>query len=52
MQAVKWEVKTEEDKSYPKETLIVIAHFKAVSKVTWHTKGDYFATVLPDGDNR
>jgi len=51
-QAVKWEVKTEEDKSYPKETLIVIAHFKAVSKVTWHTKGDYFATVLPDGDNR
>ncbi|XP_053719580.1 ribosome biogenesis protein bop1 [Synchiropus splendidus] len=25
-----------------------LAHPKAVSRVTWHPKGDYFATVVPD----
>ncbi|KAL5022280.1 hypothetical protein ScPMuIL_001435 [Solemya velum] len=28
-----------------------IEHFKEVSQVTWHGKGDYFATVVPKGDN-
>ncbi|XP_063927142.1 ribosome biogenesis protein BOP1 homolog [Zophobas morio] len=31
---------------------ITLKHFKEVSQVTWHGKGDYFATVMPDGLNR
>ncbi|XP_078039140.1 ribosome biogenesis protein BOP1 homolog [Augochlora pura] len=31
---------------------IVLNHFKIVKQVTWHGKGDYFATVMPDGQNR
>ncbi|KZC15138.1 Ribosome biogenesis protein BOP1 like protein [Dufourea novaeangliae] len=31
---------------------IVLSHFKIVKQVTWHGKGDYFATVMPDGQNR
>lgn len=31
---------------------IILNHFKIVKQVTWHGKGDYFATVMPDGQNR
>lgn len=31
---------------------IVLHHFKDVKQVTWHGKGDYFATVMPEGANR
>ena len=31
---------------------IILTHFKAVKQVTWHAKGDYFASVIPEGDNR
>ncbi|XP_031474096.1 ribosome biogenesis protein BOP1 homolog [Nymphaea colorata] len=31
---------------------IKLKHFKAVSSVEWHRKGDYFTTVVPDGDSR
>nr|NVI69924.1 putative ribosome biogenesis protein BOP1 homolog [Cucujiformia] len=31
---------------------IVLTHFKEVSQVTWHGRGDYFASVMPDGQNR
>ncbi|KYM83997.1 Ribosome biogenesis protein BOP1 like protein [Atta colombica] len=31
---------------------IILNHFKTVKQVTWHGKGDYFATVMPDGQNR
>nr|XP_033325599.1 ribosome biogenesis protein BOP1 homolog [Megalopta genalis] len=31
---------------------MVLNHFKIVKQVTWHGKGDYFATVMPDGQNR
>ncbi|CAH1102227.1 unnamed protein product [Psylliodes chrysocephalus] len=31
---------------------LILKHFKDVSQVTWHGKGDYFATVMPDGQNR
>lgn len=31
---------------------IVLKHFKDVHQVHWHDKGDYFATVMPNGQNR
>jgi len=36
----------------PKEALVVLKVFKQVKQVTWHAKGDYLATVCPDGANR
>ena len=50
-QAVKWATATEGG-DYPPGTLIVINHFKPVKMVSWHGKGDYFATVLPEGAQR
>ena len=38
--------------SIPTEALAVIKVFKPVKQVVWHAKGDYFATVCPDGANR
>lgn len=38
--------------SLPKETLVVLKVFRTVRQVSWHAKGDYFATVCPDGANR
>ena len=49
--AVTWTQPTKQDK-LPKETLVVLKMFKPVKQVTWHGKGDYFATVLTDGQNR
>ncbi|XP_012261074.2 ribosome biogenesis protein BOP1 homolog [Athalia rosae] len=31
---------------------IILNHFKDVKQVTWHARGDYLATVMPDGQNR
>ncbi|KAM7344809.1 ribosome biogenesis protein BOP1 homolog [Cochliomyia hominivorax] len=31
---------------------VVITHFKPIRQVTWHGRGDYFATVMPEGANR
>lgn len=31
---------------------IILNNFKIVKQITWHGKGDYFATVMPDGQNR
>ncbi|XP_026472296.1 ribosome biogenesis protein BOP1 homolog isoform X2 [Ctenocephalides felis] len=31
---------------------VVLNHFKEVKQVTWHGRGDYFATVMPEGQNR
>lgn len=31
---------------------IILTHFRQVTQVTWHGRGDYFATVMPDGQNR
>ena len=47
--AVKWEAPTPES---PAGTLVVVNHFKAVKQVTWHAKGDYFCSVIPEGANR
>jgi ribosome biogenesis protein ERB1 len=48
---VEWSDSIEPD-LYSKGVRIVLKHFKEVSQVTWHGKGDYFATVMPDGLNR
>jgi len=36
----------------PPETLVVLRFFRSVKQLTWHAKGDYFATVLNDAANR
>jgi len=48
-QAVKW---SGPEESSPPGTLVMVTHFKPVKQVTWHAKGDYFASVLPEGANR
>ncbi|XP_043276869.1 ribosome biogenesis protein BOP1 homolog [Venturia canescens] len=48
--AIQWE---QADSEYwEKGIRVVLNHFKMVKQVTWHAKGDYFATVMPDGQNR
>nr|MBE5724375.1 putative ribosome biogenesis protein BOP1-like protein [Cucujiformia] len=41
-----------EDDLYKRGVRIMLTHFKEVNQVTWHGRGDYFATVMPDGQNR
>ncbi|XP_034943857.1 ribosome biogenesis protein BOP1 homolog [Chelonus insularis] len=48
--AVQWE--QAEGENWQKGIRIIINHFKTVKQVTWHPKGDYFAAVMPDGQNR
>ncbi|ODM96933.1 Ribosome biogenesis protein BOP1 [Orchesella cincta] len=48
--AVQWEPVDEE--KWSKGIRILIRHFKNVNQVTWHAKGDYFASVMSDGQNR
>nr|XP_018906678.1 PREDICTED: ribosome biogenesis protein BOP1 homolog [Bemisia tabaci] len=48
--AVQWE--HPEKELWDKGIRIVINHFKEIKQITWHAKGDYFATVMPDGENR
>lgn len=51
--AVQWEsAKANPISGLPKEALIYLTFFKPVKQVTWHGKGDYFATTLPEGLNR
>jgi len=47
--AVKWAGQEEKN---PPGTLVTVTHFKPVKQVTWHAKGDYFASVMPEGANR
>ncbi|XP_076926481.1 ribosome biogenesis protein BOP1 homolog [Bidens hawaiensis] len=37
---------------YDKYEGIRIKHFKTVSSVEWHRKGDYFSTVMPAGESK
>ncbi|KYM98037.1 PREDICTED: ribosome biogenesis protein BOP1 homolog [Cyphomyrmex costatus] len=48
--AVQWE--QAEGDHWNNGVRIILNHFKTVKQVTWHGKGDYFATVMPDGQNR
>nr|MBE5724372.1 putative ribosome biogenesis protein BOP1-like protein [Cucujiformia] len=47
---VQWS-KPQED-MFSRGVRIVLTHFKEVSQVTWHGRGDYFASVMPEGQNR
>ncbi|XP_072744328.1 ribosome biogenesis protein BOP1 homolog [Anoplolepis gracilipes] len=48
--AVQWEQVEEEHWSIG--IRIILNNFKTVKQITWHGKGDYFATVMQDGQNR
>lgn len=48
--AVQWE--QAEGQQWSDGIRVILNHFKTVKQVTWHGKGDYFASVMPDGQNR
>ncbi|KAL6421009.1 hypothetical protein ACFW04_013560 [Cataglyphis niger] len=48
--AVQWE--QVEGEQWSTGIRIILNNFKMVNQITWHGKGDYFATVMPDGQNR
>lgn len=48
--AVQWA--TADAAEQEKGVRVVINHFKPIRQVTWHGRGDYFATVMPEGANR
>ncbi|XP_050305393.1 ribosome biogenesis protein BOP1 homolog isoform X2 [Anthonomus grandis grandis] len=41
-----------EQKLYDRGVRLQLKHFKMVSQVTWHGKGDYFGSVMPEGQSR
>nr|NVI69897.1 putative ribosome biogenesis protein BOP1 homolog [Cucujiformia] len=41
-----------EDDLYKRGVRMVLTHFKEVTQVVWHGRGDYFCSVMPDGQNR
>ncbi|KAH1018681.1 ribosome biogenesis protein BOP1 homolog [Dendroctonus ponderosae] len=41
-----------EQSLYDRGVRIQLKHFKMVTQVTWHGKGDYFGSLMPDGLNR
>ncbi|BES94044.1 Pescadillo homolog [Nesidiocoris tenuis] len=49
--AVQWEFLSDGD-LHEQGVLIVIKHFKEVKQVQWHRRGDYFFSLMPDGENR
>lgn len=49
--AVQWSSEIPEDE-YKDGVRIIINHFQEIKQVTWHGKGDYFATVMPNGLSR
>ncbi|XP_073812684.1 ribosome biogenesis protein BOP1 homolog [Musca autumnalis] len=48
--AVQWA--TAEPAEQEKGVRLVITHFKPIRQVTWHGRGDYIASVMPEGANR
>ncbi|KAK8741083.1 hypothetical protein OTU49_002486 [Cherax quadricarinatus] len=48
--AVTWRKPTADE--WAKGYRIVIDHFRSVKQIVWHKQGDYFATVIPQGDHR
>lgn len=48
--AVQWN--TAEGDDHDNGFRIIISHFKPIKQVTWHGRGDYFSTVMPEGANR
>jgi len=47
---VEWSVATEEQ--YKNGERLTITHNKVISQITWHGKGDYFASVVPQGGSK
>ncbi|XP_026822167.1 ribosome biogenesis protein BOP1 homolog [Rhopalosiphum maidis] len=47
---VQWDDATSEE--WENGIRLVLNHFKEIKQVTWHGRGDYAATVMPDGANR
>lgn len=47
---VEWSVAGEEE--YKNGERLVLKHNKVISQITWHGKGDYFASVVPQGANK
>lgn len=41
-----------ESELWENQVRLILNHFKDVKQVTWHGRGDYFATVMPEGSNR
>uniref|UniRef100_A0A1B6I9K5 Ribosome biogenesis protein BOP1 homolog n=1 Tax=Homalodisca liturata TaxID=320908 RepID=A0A1B6I9K5_9HEMI len=48
--AVQWQ--QAEGEEWDNGIRVVVNHFKEIKQVTWHGRGDYFATVMPEGENR
>lgn len=46
--AIQWSTEIDEDEKKD-GVRIVINHFQEIKQVTWHGRGDYFATVMPSG---
>lgn len=46
--AIQWSTDIAEDEKKD-GVRIVINHFQEIKQVTWHGRGDYFATVMPNG---
>lgn len=46
--AVQWTTNIDEDEKKD-GVRVVINHFQEIKQVTWHGRGDYFATVMPSG---
>lgn len=48
--AIQWEQAGDED--WAQGIRIIVNHFKEIRQVTWHGRGDYFASVMPEGAHR
>ncbi|KAG8257379.1 Ribosome biogenesis protein 1 [Homalodisca vitripennis] len=48
--AVQWQ--QAEGEEWDNGIRVIVNHFKEIKQVTWHGRGDYFATVMPEGENR
>ncbi|XP_014249300.1 ribosome biogenesis protein BOP1 homolog [Cimex lectularius] len=49
--AVQWE-HVENSELYDSTVRIILNHFKEIKQVSWHGRGDYFFTLMPEGENR
>ncbi|XP_045597666.1 ribosome biogenesis protein bop1-A [Procambarus clarkii] len=48
--AVTWRKPTADE--WAKGYRTILEHFRSVKQIVWHKQGDYFATVVPEGDHR
>ncbi|XP_056008764.1 ribosome biogenesis protein bop1-A-like [Ostrea edulis] len=48
---VDWSFIDTSEKSHDEGFRFILQHTKEVSQVTWHGRGDYFASVMPKGDS-